>query len=90
MACANNYKRAIANKRAEVNMSVNTEFSEPKVEANYLVSADERDNKEVERQRIQSEVEQFLAGGGTIHAIDKNVVADPPKKPQSSYGSQPI
>ncbi|WP_370980650.1 hypothetical protein [Agaribacterium sp. ZY112] len=47
-------------------------------------------NKEEERQRIQAEVEAFLASGGKINSIDVDVLADPPKKPQSSYGSQPI
>ena len=46
--------------------------------------------KEDQRQQLQNDVEAFLASGGSITAIDKNVVADPPKRPQSSYGSQPI
>lgn len=47
-------------------------------------------NKERERLKIQSDIESFLASGGKINAIDNNVVADPPKKPDSNYGSQPI
>lgn len=46
--------------------------------------------KEQERRRIQAEIEAFLAAGGKINTVSSNVVADPPKKPQSSYGSQPI
>lgn len=42
------------------------------------------------RNQLQSDVEAFLARGGTINEIPPNVVADPPKKPQSNYGGQPI
>ncbi|WP_096085569.1 hypothetical protein [Agaribacterium haliotis] len=47
-------------------------------------------NKEAERQQIQADIEAFLAGGGKISAVGDDVMADPPKKPESSYGSQPI
>lgn len=47
-------------------------------------------DKEKERRQIQADIEAFLAGGGKISLVDSNVVADPPKKPESSYGSQPI
>ena len=46
--------------------------------------------KEEERRRLQSDIEAFLAAGGKIQSIDSNVLSDPPKKPESSYGSQPI
>lgn len=42
------------------------------------------------RIQIQDEVEAFLASGGVISSIAPNIVADPPKKPQSNYGGQPI
>lgn len=42
------------------------------------------------RQQIQSDVEAFLASGGRITEVPANVVSDPPKKPQSNYGGQPI
>ncbi len=42
------------------------------------------------RQQLQSDVEAFLASGGRINEIPPNVVADPPRKPQSNYGGQPI
>jgi len=47
-------------------------------------------SKEAERQRLRSEIEAFLASGGQISQIPPNVVADPPKKPESNYGGQPI
>ncbi len=42
------------------------------------------------RLKILCDVEDFLAGGGAIREIAPNIVADPPKKPQSNYGGQPI
>lgn len=42
------------------------------------------------RQQIQSDVEAYLASGGRITEVPANVVSDPPKKPQSNYGGQPI
>ena len=35
-------------------------------------------------------MEEFLARGGAVQEIEPNVVADPPKKPDSKYGSRPI
>jgi len=46
--------------------------------------------KDAERKRLQAEVDAFLARGGKINQIAANVVADPPKKPESNYGGQPI
>lgn len=48
------------------------------------------DKKEIERQRLRDEIEAFLARGGMIRQIPENVLADPPKKPESNYGGQPI
>ena len=42
------------------------------------------------RAAMQGDVEAFLASGGQIQKIDDNVMADPPRKPQSNYGSRPI
>lgn len=42
------------------------------------------------RESMQAEIEAFLASGGKIQTIDDNVMADPPRKPTSSYGSRPI
>lgn len=46
--------------------------------------------KERERQALQAQMEAFLSHGGTISHVEPNVLADPPKKPQSNYGGQPI
>lgn len=42
------------------------------------------------RSKLQSEVEAFLAQGGQITEVEPNLRADPPRKPTSNYGSQPI
>lgn len=42
------------------------------------------------RNQVASEVEAFLAQGGGITKIEDNLRADPPKKPESNYGSRPI
>ena len=39
---------------------------------------------------MAAEVEAFLSRGGQIQQIDDNVMADPPRKPQTNYGSRPI
>lgn len=46
--------------------------------------------KELERKRLQEEIEAYLTKGGAIRQIPANLRADPPKKPQSNYGGQPI
>ncbi|MEO0444400.1 MAG: hypothetical protein AAFZ92_11805 [Pseudomonadota bacterium] len=47
-------------------------------------------SKQVERDEISQQIEAFLAAGGKIDYVEPNVLADPPKKPTSNYGSQPI
>lgn len=42
------------------------------------------------RESMQAEIEAFLAKGGKIQQIEDNVMADPPRKPVSNYGSRPI
>ena len=46
--------------------------------------------KQVERDELSRQVEAFLASGGKIDEVAVNVLADPPKKPTSNYGRQPI
>ena len=47
-------------------------------------------SRENERKRLQEDMERFLNGGGKITQVDPNVRMDPPKKPESNYGSRPI
>ena len=42
------------------------------------------------RSKMESDIEAFLAAGGQIQQIEPNVQADPPTKPNTSYGSRPI
>lgn len=42
------------------------------------------------RSQMDNEVEAFLQKGGSINEIEPNVMADPPRKPTSNYGSRPI
>lgn len=42
------------------------------------------------RESMAADVAAFLARGGSIQQVDDNVMADPPRKPQTSYGSRPI
>lgn len=42
------------------------------------------------REEMSKEIEEFLARGGRIQHIEPNVTADPPRKPDSDYGSRPI
>jgi hypothetical protein len=46
--------------------------------------------KQSDRDALARAMEEFLARGGKVQEIDPNVVADPPKKPDSKYGSRPI
>jgi hypothetical protein len=55
-------------------------------------SADERTvaSRQKLREEMAAEIEAFLARGGKIAQIEPNVTADPPRKPDSDYGSRPI
>ena len=57
------------------------------------VSVDEMPSmeaKQKEREELARAMEEFLARGGRVQEVEPNVVADPPKKPDSKYGSRPI
>lgn len=47
-------------------------------------------SREAERRRLEEDMKRFLNGGGQITQVDANVRMDPPKKPESNYGSRPI
>jgi hypothetical protein len=42
------------------------------------------------RAQMASEIENFLAKGGAVTEVERGHRADPPKKPESNYGSRPI
>lgn len=47
-------------------------------------------SKERERQQLHEDIEAFLSKGGKIDCIDSSMRSDPPRKPESNYGGQPI
>ncbi len=47
-------------------------------------------SRQAQRDEMDRQVAEFLARGGQIKQIDPNVTADPPRKPESDYGSRPI
>lgn len=47
-------------------------------------------SREAERRRLEEDMKRFLSAGGKITYVDPNVRMDPPKKPESNYGSRPI
>jgi len=46
--------------------------------------------KQKEREALDKAIAEFLSRGGKVQEIGSNVLADPPKKPESKYGSRPI
>jgi hypothetical protein len=60
------------------------------IETELLMSHSSMLEKLEERERLNSEIEMFLSGGGEINQIDPNIMADPPKRPENKYGSHPI
>lgn len=42
------------------------------------------------RQQMAREVEEFLARGGKIQVVEPSLVSDPPRKPRTNYGGQPV
>ena len=64
-----------------------------KAKAKAAVDVDELPSveaKQKERDALARAMEEFLSRGGKVQEVDPNVVADPPKKPDSKYGSRPI
>ena len=79
----------------EANVEESSEGDLPQVEEPAQITFDDgRDrsisSREAERKRLQEDMERFLTGGGQITQVDPNVRMDPPKKPESNYGSRPI
>ncbi|ODS24126.1 hypothetical protein AB835_05185 [Candidatus Endobugula sertula] len=64
--------------------------SEDHIETELLMHHTSMVEKVIERETLNRQIEEFLANGGRISAIDPNVMADPPKKPENRYGSHPI
>lgn len=39
-----------------------------------------------DRTQLQSDIENFLAGGGEVKEVPRGERADPPRKPENNYG----
>ncbi|NNM51192.1 MAG: hypothetical protein HKM02_03055 [Pseudomonadales bacterium] len=46
--------------------------------------------KDALRRQMEEQIQKFLQSGGQIQEVPPDVSADPPRKPESSYGSKPI
>jgi len=42
------------------------------------------------RTQLEEDIQKFLSQGGRVDEVGANISADPPKKPESNYGSRPI
>ncbi len=66
------------------------------VDIGFLGSKDEAaEQRTVEsrkklRKILEAQIQDFIKKGGQIKEVDTYVTADPPKRPQSSYGNRPI
>lgn len=47
-------------------------------------------DREALRSQMANEVEAFLKAGGKVEQVERGKRADPPRKPESQYGSRPI
>ena len=75
--------------------SDNEDNDKPAAEESTQITFDDgRDrsisSREAERRRLEEDMKRFLNGGGQITQVDANVRMDPPRKPESNYGSRPI
>lgn len=64
-----------------------------KAKAKAAVDIDELPSieaKQKDRDALARAMEEYLARGGKVQEVEPNVVSDPPKKPDSKYGSRPI
>jgi hypothetical protein len=60
------------------------------IQTDLLISQSAMIDKMEARDRLNQEIERFLAVGGTINEVDSDVMTDPPRKPENKYGSHPI
>ena len=77
-------------------MSYNNDSDDSKTNDDSIVITfdDGRDrslsSREAERRQLEADMARFLNHGGEIKQIDRDVRMDPPRKPESNYGSRPI
>ena len=42
------------------------------------------------REQLEAQIRAFIAEGGKIKQVPNNLRSDPPRKPETHYGSRPI
>jgi len=47
-------------------------------------------SREIERTELEAAMLAFMAKGGSVEKIERNRRTDPPRRPESNYGSRPI
>ena len=77
-------------------MSYNNDSDDSKTndDSSVITFDDGRDrslsSREAERRQLEADMARFHNHGGEIKQIDRDVRMDPPRKPESNYGSRPI
>lgn len=76
-------------------MESDTQVAEEKPDADFSAADDGEGiqslaSRERLRKQMEADVQRFLSQGGKVQEIADNVMGDPPRKPQSNYGSRPI
>ncbi len=64
-------------------------------EGRHLSEAEEAEQLTVSakdhlRRQMEEQMRKFLESGGQIQEVPADVTADPPRRPESAYGSKPI
>jgi len=58
--------------------------------ASVSLQAESLTMKKMIRDQLQNDIEAYLQSGGVVKNIADNVRADPPRKPDLSYGGGPL
>jgi hypothetical protein len=69
---------------------VSTSKTKAKAKAVNVEELPSVEAKQKDRDALARAMEEYLARGGKVQEVEPNVVSDPPKKPDSKYGSRPI
>ena len=79
-----------ANDDFEPDFSDLTDDNETTETASASLQAESLAMKKMIRDQLQNDIEAYLQRGGVVKNIADNVRADPPRKPDLSYGGGPI
>lgn len=67
-----------------------TEDASKENEASENIEIRTMSSRDEARKQLDDDISRYLQQGGEIETVEKNVMADPPRKPVSNYGSRPI